>query len=401
MFDLQPELEERERQGLYRRRLVNESAQGPVIRIDGADYLSFCSNDYLGLANHSAIKQAAIDAITSHGVGSGAAHLVNGHHRLHHNCEQQLADFTGRDRALLFSTGYMANLAIGSALCGRGDVILQDRLNHASLIDAARISDARLLRYHHLDYPQLQRLLGQHASKKTRCLVMTDSVFSMDGDEADLKVLASMCDQPDCALMVDDAHGFGVLGDNGAGSCAQAGLDQRQVPVLMATLGKAMGVSGAFVAGSEALIETLVQKSRSYIFTTASPPALSAAVMAALSIVQTESWRRQKLADLVGYLRQQAASLPWPLMPSSTPIQPVLIGDNHAALNVSRQLLEHGLLVTAIRPPTVAPGTARLRITLSAAHDEDQIDRLVRALQAISRQETGNKTAQPVYTPTG
>jgi len=393
MFDLQPELEERERQGLYRRRLVNESAQGPVVRIDGSDYLSFCSNDYLGLANHAAIKQAAIDAIKSHGVGSGAAHLVNGHHRLHHHCEQQLADFTGRDRALLFSTGYMANLAIASALCKRGDVILQDRLNHASLIDAARISDARLLRYHHLDYPQLQRLLAEHSSAHTRRLVMTDAVFSMDGDEVDLRVLAGMCDQPDSALMIDDAHGFGVLGDTGAGSCEQAGLDQQQVPVLMATLGKAVGVSGAFVAGSEALIETLVQKSRSYIFTTASPPSLSAAVMAALKIIQTETWRRQKIADLVGYFRHRIVDLPWQLMPSSTPIQPMLIGDNHAALRISRQLRKQGLLVTAIRPPTVAQGTARLRITLSAAHDEDQVDRLVRALQVISRQETGNKTA--------
>ena len=395
MFDLRPGLEERQRQGLYRQRRVNESPQGPIVCIDGKDLLSFCSNDYLGLANHPLIRQAAIDAIDRFGVGSGAAHLVNGHHRLHHECEQQLAEFTGRDRALLFSTGYMANLAVGTALCGRGDVILQDRLNHASLIDAARLSDARLRRYHHADYQQLQRLLDEHSDSAARKLVMTDSVFSMDGDQADLDALAALCDRADRALMVDDAHGFGVLGASGAGSCEQAGQGQDRVPVLMATLGKAAGVSGAFVAGSDALVETLVQQSRSYIFTTASPPALAAAVMAALTIIRLDAWRRQKLAELVAAFRQRAADLPWPLMESETPIQPLLVGDNHAAQQISRQLFEQGLLVTAIRPPTVPPGTARLRVTLSAAHEMEHVERLVAALRAIARQQAGNPR-QPV-----
>jgi 8-amino-7-oxononanoate synthase len=396
MFDLRPGLAERERLGLYRRRLVNESAQGPLLRIDGRDVLSFCSNDYLGLANHADIKQAAIDAIDRYGVGSGAAHLVNGHHALHHECEQRLAEFTGRTRALLFSTGYMANLAIASALCGRGDIILQDRLNHASLIDAARLSDAKLLRYRHLDYSQLKGLLEENANSAKRRLLMTDSVFSMDGDQADLSVLAPTCSDAECALMIDDAHGFGVLGANGAGSCEQAGLDASQVPILMATLGKAAGVSGAFVAGDEDLIETLIQQSRSYIFTTASPPALAAGVMASLRIIAADSWRRDKLAELVARLRQRAQYLPWPLMPSNTPIQPLLIGDNERALTISRALFEQGIQVTAIRPPTVPKATARLRITLSAAHETGHVDRLLDALESIARQESGNKNEQPV-----
>ncbi len=383
--DLKAELEHRRQQGLYRQRLISQSPQGVHPRINGREVLSFCSNDYLGLANHPEIKQAMIDAIEAYGVGSGAAHLVNGHSQLHHDCEQRLAEFTGRDRALLFSTGYMANLAITTALVGRNDFVLQDKLNHASLIDAARVVDAKLLRYRHLDLGQLQQQLSVTTTEKpnARCLVMTDAVFSMDGDKADIKALARLCAASNSWLMIDDAHGFGVLGDQGAGLCQEQGLDQTQVPILMATLGKAVGVSGAFVAGSEELIETLIQQARSYIYTTASPPSLAAAVLRSIDIIEHEGWRREKLHELIAYFKQQLQSLDCQLLPSATAIQPIVIGDNQQTLDMSRQLLEQGIHVTAIRPPTVAPGSARLRITLSAAHETADIDRLVRVLAGL------------------
>ncbi|MDJ0833224.1 MAG: 8-amino-7-oxononanoate synthase [Gammaproteobacteria bacterium] len=387
--DLKAELEQRRQQGLYRQRLITQSAQGVHPRINGREVLSFCSNDYLGLANHPALKQAMIDAIQTYGVGSGSAHLVNGHSQLHHDCEQRLAEFTGRDRALLFSTGYMANLAITSALVGRNDFILQDKLNHASLIDAARVVDAKFLRFRHLDLDQLQQQLAASNEQKpaARRLVMTDAVFSMDGDKADIQGLAQLCREYGGWLMIDDAHGFGVLGEHGAGLCEEQGLDQQQVPILMATLGKAVGVSGAFVAGSEELIETLVQQARSYIYTTASPPSLAAAVLRSIEIIEDEAWRREKLQQLIAYFRQQMLALECQLLPSDTAIQPIVIGDNQQTLDISRQLLEQGIHVTAIRPPTVAPGSARLRITLSAAHETTDIDRLVKALAGLFRQD--------------
>ncbi len=387
--DLKAELEQRRQQGLYRQRLITQSAQGVHPRINGREVLSFCSNDYLGLANHPALKQAMIDAIQTYGVGSGSAHLVNGHSQLHHDCEQRLAEFTGRDRALLFSTGYMANLAITSALVGRNDFILQDKLNHASLIDAARVVDAKFLRFRHLDLDQLQQQLAASSEQKpaARRLVMTDAVFSMDGDKADIQGLAQLCREYGGWLMIDDAHGFGVLGEHGAGLCEEQGLDQQQVPILMATLGKAVGVSGAFVAGSEELIETLVQQARSYIYTTASPPSLAAAVLRSIEIIEDEAWRREKLQQLIAYFRQQMLALECQLLPSDTAIQPIVIGDNQQTLDISRQLLEQGIHVTAIRPPTVAPGSARLRITLSAAHETTDIDRLVKALAGLFRQD--------------
>ncbi len=382
MKELRAELDQRKADGLYRRRRITEGPQSVIQQVDGRQLLSFCSNDYLGLANHPDIKSALIETVKNSGVGSGAAHLITGHSNWHQRCEEKLAEFTGRDRALLFSTGYMANLAIASALLNKNDIIIEDKLNHASLIDAARLSDAEFKRYAHADLKQLERRLQQSKDRRRR-LLMTDGVFSMDGDCADLHGLSQLSEQYDAWLMVDDAHGFGVLGNRGAGLLEAQAKTQQQVPILMATLGKAAGCYGAFVAGSEVLIETLIQSARSYIYTTATPPALAAATVKSLEIIETESWRREKLAELISYFRQQMAAVDLELMPSETAIQPILVGDNHRALGISELLLTQGILVTAIRPPTVPVGTARLRVTLSAEHDKQHIDRLVKALLSI------------------
>ena len=383
MKELQAELERRRAAGLYRQRRVIESAQGVETRIDGRTLLSFCSNDYLGLANHPDIKRAFVGAVAEYGVGSGAAHLINGHSRLHEDCERRLAEFAGRDRALLFSNGYMANLAIASTLLGRGDRVFQDRLNHASLIDGARLGRARMVRYRHNDLTELEMLLQDSPADKRR-LVMTDGVFSMDGDCADVAALVRIAADNGAWLMVDDAHGFGVLGARGAGLIEQLGLDQRQVPILMATLGKAAGTAGAFVAGSEALIETLIQQARPYIYTTAAPPALAAATLEAVKIIETENWRREKLNQSIAYFREQAAAAGLEPMRSQTAIQPLVIGDNHRAMQLGEALFERGIHVTAIRPPTVPEGSARLRVTLSALHEPAHIDRLIDTLASLS-----------------
>jgi 8-amino-7-oxononanoate synthase len=382
MKKLEAELAQRRADGLYRKRRIIDSPQGVETRIDGKLLLSFCSNDYLGLANHPAVKQAFVDAVAVYGVGSGAAHLVNGHSRLHERCERRLAEFTGRDRALLFSTGYMANIAIASALLGRNDLIYQDKLNHASLIDSAKLSDAKLIRYRHNNLRQLEELLSD-GRRDHRRLVMTDAVFSMDGDCADVDTLSRISAEHGAWAMVDDAHGFGVLGARGAGLLEREGLNQQQVPVLMATLGKAVGTAGAFVAGSEVLIETLIQRARPYIYTTASPPAIAAATLKSIDLIESETWRRDKLNESIAYFRTQAESLDVDLMPSQTAIQPIVIGDNQKALRLSEALFAQGIHVTAIRPPTVPIGSARLRITLSAAHEREHIDLLVEALRAL------------------
>jgi 8-amino-7-oxononanoate synthase len=385
MKELQPELDQRRANGLYRRRRIIESAQGVETRIDGNNMLSFCSNDYLGLANHPDIKQAFISAATEFGVGSGATHLINGHSRLHEECEQRLAEFTGRERALLFSTGYMANIAVASTLLGRNDFIFQDKLNHASLIDSAKLSDAKLRRYRHADLRHLEELISE-TGRDYRRLVMTDAVFSMDGDCADLESLSRIASEHGVWTMVDDAHGFGVLGARGAGLLEQLELSQQQVPILMATLGKAVGTAGAFVAGSEALIETLIQQARPYIYTTASPPAIAAATLKSIDLIEHETWRRDKLNESIAYFRQLAEALDLELMPSRTAIQPIVIGDNHRALQLADALFAQGIHVTAIRPPTVPVGSARLRVTLSAAHEREHIDRLMKALQTLLKQ---------------
>ncbi len=382
MKELEAELAARRAAGLYRQRRILDSAQGVDTIVDGRAVVSFCGNDYLGLAAHPALRAAATLAIEQFGVGSGASHLVNGHHRLHERCERRLAEFCGRDRSLLFGSGYAANLSIAAALLGRQDQLFEDRLNHASLIDGARLSRAHVLRYRHNDREHLAEQL-EGADPARRRLIVSDGVFSMDGDVADLHELAGLAQRHDAWLMIDDAHGFGVLGERGAGLLEQAGMDQERVPILMATLGKALGAMGAFVAGSEALIETLVQHARPYVYSTAAPPALAAATLAALELVEGEPWRRQKLQDNIERLRARATELGIMLMPSATAIQPLVIGDNETALRLSSELFERGYHVAAIRPPTVPVGSARLRITLSAAHDSVQVDGLLENLAAM------------------
>lgn len=380
MADPQSELEKRRQQGLLRKRRTLQSAQGPGIQMDGARYTAFCSNDYLGLANHPRVIEALTRAAEHQGVGSGASHLVCGHHQSHHDLEQALAELTGREAALLFSTGYMANLGVIDALSGRRQAVLQDRLNHASLIDGARLSDARLVRYAHADTEALGRQLEAQDSP---ALVATDGVFSMDGDVAPLTDIASLCRDRDVPLLVDDAHGLGVLGQTGGGVVEALSLSQEQVPLLVGTLGKAMGVAGAFVAGSRTMIEYLVQQARTYIYTTAMPGALAQATLESLAISREESWRRERLASLVQWFRAEAEALGYELMPSRTPIQPLVVGSSEAALALSEALEAQGILVTAIRPPTVPEGTARLRFTFSAAHSDAQMEDLVRALGKV------------------
>ena len=378
-------LAERKAQHLYRRCRVADSPQGPRMLIDGKPLLAFCSNDYLGLAGDERIAKALKQGVDRWGSGSGAAHLVNGHSLAHQALEDELADWLGRERVLLFSTGYMANLGIITGLLERGDQLFEDRLNHASLIDAGLLGNARLHRYRHSDMQSLRRQLA--AFPKGMRMVASDGVFSMDGDIALLGEMASICSSEQVLLMVDDAHGLGVLGRDGRGCVDEAGLTQSDVPVLMGTLGKAFGVAGAFVAGSELLIETLIQQARSYIYTTAMPAALAEATRASLRIVREERWRRDKLEALMWRFREGAETIGLSLMPSRTPIQPILLGEPEKAVTWSRRLEELGFLVTAIRPPTVPTGQARLRVTLSAAHEESQVDSLLQALSAIQQEQ--------------
>ncbi len=386
LFDrLRQQLNEREQAHQYRRRRVMTSPQGVRVRINGREYLNFCSNDYLGLANHPALKARFNQAVDRYGVGSGSAHLINGHSYEHHALEEELAAFTGRQRALLFSTGYMANLGLVSTLLGRTDTLFADRLNHASLIDAGILSRARMQRYAHNDMLALDQKLAQ--CSKGEKLIVSDSVFSMDGDMAPVADMAQLASKHDALLMIDDAHGFGVLGQTGAGSLEQAGLDAVAVPVLMGTLGKALGSFGAFVAGDEILIEALINHARSYVYTTALPPAVAAASRAGLRLLQTESWRRHKLTALIEYWKQGAMQLQLPLMESDTAIQPLLLGSSEKAVRISRQLDEQGFLISAIRPPTVAKDQARLRITLCAEHEQAHIDRLLDVLDTLFKTE--------------
>ncbi|QRN55692.1 8-amino-7-oxononanoate synthase [Dyella caseinilytica] len=372
---------ERAQAQLQRRVRTIDTSQGPYVESGGRRLLAFCTNDYLGLAQDPRLIAALKKAADESGVGSGSAHLICGHHREHAMLEEALAEWMGRERALLFSTGYMANLGVIQALLQRGELCVQDKLNHACLLDGAQLAGAALKRYPHADVDAAARQLQSDTS--IHALLATDGVFSMDGDIAPLRELATLCARENASLMVDDAHGLGILGRDGAGSVTQAGLDQHDVPVLMATLGKALGCSGAFVAGSTALIDGLTQFARTYIYTTAMPPALAAAARCAVSLARTESWRREKLAALIKRFRDGATQLGLPLMPSPTAIQPLLLGDARQTLEASRALETQGLLAVAIRPPTVPQGQARLRITLSAAHEEVHVDQLLEALASL------------------
>lgn len=378
---LAPALAERRAAHLYRTRKLLQSPQTPEVVVDGKPYLAFCSNDYLGLANHPEVIVALQKAATNYGVGSGASHLVAGHSSEHHALEEELAAFTGRERALLFSTGYMANMGAITALVGQGDAVFEDRLNHASLLDAGLLSGARFQRFLHNDLENLQSRLDK--TEAARKLIVVDGVFSMDGDCASLTELAALAQKNNAWLMVDDAHGFGCLGKNGGGSAEHFGLTQEQLPILMGTLGKAFGTFGAFVAGSETLVETLIQFARPYIYTTAMPPAVAAATRTSLRLLQAEHWRREHLQKLITHFREGAKRLGLQLMNSFSPIQPLLIGDEAKALAIADQLAARGILIIAIRPPTVAVGSSRLRITFSAEHSLEQVNQLLDALGDI------------------
>lgn len=382
---LLPALEKRRTQSLYRYRRVVEGPQGITLKINGKDFINFCSNDYLGLANHPEVIKAFKKGADEYGVGAGASHLINGHSRAHHALEEELAEFMCRPRALLFSSGYMANLGITTALIDSKDTILEDRLNHASLIDAGRLSGARLQRYLHADPESLKNFLLKinPKQKESRRLIATDGVFSMDGNIAPLTDLAKVANQFNAWLMVDDAHGLGVLGKGGRGTVDHFGLNIDEVPILMATLGKAFGTFGAFVAGSEALIETLIQQARTYIYTTAMPPAVAVATSTSLQLLKAEGWRREKLRALIKRFRNGAMELGVTLVNSPTPIQPILIGDARKTVATSEALYERGIFISAIRPPTVPEGSSRLRITLSADHTEEHIDHLLATLETV------------------
>ncbi|MEN3111973.1 8-amino-7-oxononanoate synthase [Uliginosibacterium paludis] len=378
LHDLESKLHELDRRAQRRRRRIQQKPCGPEARIDGRVMLSFASNDYLGLANAPELIEAAREALPHWGLGSGASHLVSGHTEAHEAMEQQLARFTGMPAAISFSTGYLANIAVMPALLGREDEIFADRLNHASLIDGALLSRARLTRYAHCDLAMLGRQL--EASRARRKLIVTDSVFSMDGDLAPLPALLELAERYDAWLLIDDAHGFGVLGPQGRGALAAAGLSSPRL-ILMATLGKAAGVGGAFVAAHPVVVEWLMQTARPCIFTTATPPLLAAAVCRALELIEAGDARRARLQQLIARLRQGLEALGYRTAASATPIQPVIIGENAQALSLSRALEERGLYVPAIRPPTVPQGSARLRVSLTAAHSEADVDRLLEAMR--------------------
>lgn len=378
---LQADLEKRQAQGLMRQRRLLDSPQAEQITANGQAFLSFCSNDYLGLANHPALISAMQEAAAASGVGSGASNLITGHHRFHDELEKRLASFVGKPAALLFSTGYMANIGVISALMGRDDAVFSDKLNHACLNDGAFLSRAKHHRFAHNDVDALERLLK--ASDARHKLVTADAVFSMDGDIAPLPAYLDLCERYDAYLYVDDAHGFGVLGAQGRGTLNHFNLSSPRL-ITMGTLGKAAGVAGAFVAAEQVVIDYLIQYANSYIYTTPAPPALSAALLASVDEIEQGDARRAHLQKLIQVLRdglqQGLRSQRWQLQPSQTAIQPLWVGDNHDALALSAYLQTKGILVPAIRPPTVPVGTARLRLSLSAAHTVQNVEALVQAI---------------------
>lgn len=380
---LKKELEQRQAQGLMRQRRLLDSPQAEQITADEHQYLSFCSNDYLGLANRPELIAAMQAAAGNSGVGSGASNLITGHHRYHDTLEKQLADFVGMPAALLFSTGYMANIGVLGALVSRGDAIFADKLNHACLNDGGYYSMAEFKRFAHNDVAALEKLL--QASKARHKIIAADAVFSMDGDIAPIPEYLKLCEQYDAYLYMDDAHGFGVLGKHGSGTLSHFGLKSPRI-IMMATLGKAAGVAGAFVAGEQVVIDYLIQTAKSYVYSTPAPPALSATLSASLKLIEKGDDLRAHLRHLIATLKQNLHLKRWQLMPSETAIQPLLIGSNHEALRVGEYLQKQGILVPAIRPPTVPVNTARLRISLSAAHKTEDVVKLAEALNQAEKE---------------
>nr|WP_163503579.1 8-amino-7-oxononanoate synthase [Halomonas socia] len=371
---LEQRLAEQHQRGLWRQRAGHK-----------AGLLDFAGNDYLGLAQDSRLAEAQAEAARRLGAGSGASHLVSGHREVHEALEQRLAALVGRPRALLFSTGYMANLAVTQTLCSAQTRLFHDRLNHASLLDGAALSGARSRRFHHRDLGDLATMLARRPAA-SEALVVSDGVFSMDGDVADIDELAALAQRHSAALMIDDAHGIGVLGEHGDG-CVGRALGCDRVPILVGTLGKALGSFGAFVTGEPRLIEALIQFARPYVYTTALPPGVAAASLAALDILAAEPERRERLHANITLYRRLASAAALPLLDSHTPIQPLLLGEPGRAMSWQASLAARGCQVGAIRPPTVPAGAARLRITLSAAHTPAMIEQLVTALVACQEQE--------------
>lgn len=379
---LTDDLAERKTVGRYRQQRTRFGEQGVNVVVDGKQLLSFCSNDYLGLASHPSLKKAFIAAVEQDGVGSGSAHLLTGHSHYHQQLEEELADFMGYEKALLFSSGYQANLGVIDGLMGRGDVIIQDKLNHASLLDGGRLSAAQQLRYRHADSVALATRLQQSEQTNKR-MIISDGVFSMDGDIAPLAEIIAQAKQHEAAVFIDDAHGIGVLGEQGRGSVSHCNIKQDELPIVMATFGKAFGTAGAFVAADEEVIDTLIQQARTYVYTTAQPAAIAAATLASLKLVQDDDWRREKLQTLIAQFRKGAQNLGLNLIASTTAIQAVLIGDDNKSISIGKTLEQQGILVGVIRPPTVPEGSARLRITFSANHTEQQVTLLLEALEMI------------------
>ena len=384
MRDFRAALAGLEAASLLRTRHPVAGEQGAALEVEGRRLVAFASNDYLGLASHPKLIAAVVDAVQRFGVGSGASHLISGHHEEHERVDAALARFVGMPKALTFSTGYMANTGVIPALVGRGDAVFSDALNHACLIDGARLARADVHVYPHADLDALEQALARSSAPNK--LIVSDAVFSMDGDIAPVRELVDLCERYDAWLYLDDAHGFGVLGPNGEGTAAHLGVRSERV-IYMGTLGKAAGVSGAFVAGDAAIIDWFVQRARTYVFTTATPPMLAAAVRASLEVFRDEPWRRQRLRDHVALLRRRLREVPWTLLDSNTAIQPLVVGDNARVMQLMESLWDRGFWVPGIRPPTVPEGSARLRISLTAGHTTEQVAALADTLLAIARTE--------------
>ena len=383
LADLQKALDQRQADGLLRQRRLLDSPQAEHIEMNSQQFLSFCSNDYLGLANHPTLIATMQEATGKAGVGSGASNLITGHHRYHDDLEKQLAQFVNMPAALLFSTGYMANIGVLGALAGRGDAIFADKLNHACLNDGSYYSLADFHRFPHNDIKALEKLLK--ASKAKRKLIAADAVFSMDGDLAPLKAYLALCEQYDAYLYVDDAHGFGVLGEHGQGSLNHLQLKSPRI-IMMATLSKAAGIAGAFIAGEQVVVDYLIQAAKSYVYSTPAPPALSATLSASVTLIEQGDALRKRLQHSIATLKKHLVLNTWQLMPSETAVQPLLVGSNQAALQLSEYLQAKGILVPAIRPPTVPKNTARLRISLSAAHSEADVIKLAQVINEAERE---------------